>query len=64
MKEMFFDMFRNPSDKELAQRQLEDAKRELLAVRSQAEHARKMTEYYEGVVKRLSKYEQEEVVSL
>ena len=54
MKLKLFDIFRTPSARTLAQRQLEDAERNLLASKSQAEYAHKMAEYYEGMVIRLS----------
>ena len=49
-------LIKNPSSVELAKEDLEIAKRELLAMQSQAEHSAKMVEYYKGVIKRLSEY--------
>ena len=40
MKFKLFDLFRTPSAKELAQRQLQEAERLLLDMHAQAEHAR------------------------
>lgn len=62
MKLKLFDIFRTPSAREIAQRQLEEAERYLLEMHSQAEHATKMAEYYQGIVTRLSAYVQENVV--
>lgn len=58
------DLFRIPSAKELAQRQLQEAERALLDMHSQAEHATKMTEYYQGVVNRLTSYVQENTIQI
>lgn len=59
MKLKLFDLFRTPSAKELAQRQLQEVERLLLDTHSQAEHAQKMAEYYQGVVNRLTAYVQD-----
>lgn len=53
---MFKSLYSHPDSMTLAQRELEDAKRDLLAMQSQAEHAAKMVEYYQGVITRLTKY--------
>ena len=57
---MKFKFLRTPSAVEIAQRDLEEAKRTLLAQQSAAEHATKMVEYYQGVVQRLTHYVQQE----
>lgn len=56
-------LFKAPSAHQLAVRDLEDAKRELLSVQAAAEHQVKMVEYYSGVVTRLTQYIQSESVS-
>ena len=56
----FPKLFRTPSAAEIAQRDLEEAKRILLSQQAAAEHAAKMVEYYQGVVHRLSAYVQQE----
>ena len=53
---MIKKLFTPPSAVTLAQRELENAKRDLLNIRATAEHAAKMVEYYDGVVKRLTSY--------
>ena len=53
---MFKLLFKVPDVITLAQRDLESAKRELLTVQARAEYAAKMVEYYQELVKRLSKY--------
>lgn len=55
-----FNPFHTPSATEIAQRELEEAKRILLAQQAAAEHATKMVEYYQGVVCRLTQYVQQE----
>lgn len=57
----FTQIFKTPDATTLASRDLEEAKRQLLVTQSQAEHAAKMVEYYQGVVARLSNYVQTEV---
>lgn len=52
----FPKLFRTPSAREIAQRDLEEAKRVLLNQQAAAEHAAKMVEYYQGVVQRLTTY--------
>lgn len=56
----FSNIFKTPSAHQIAVRELEDAKRTLLATQAVAEHAAKMVEYYEGIVVRLSTYIQTE----
>lgn len=48
--------FKKPTPKQIAQRDLEDAERQLLLSQSQAEYHNKMSEYYFGIVNRLTKY--------
>lgn len=54
-------LFKTPDATSIASRDLEEAKRNLLAMQATAEHATKMVEYYQGVVQRLSNYVQSEV---
>ena len=54
-------LFKTPDAVTLASLDLEEAKRQLLATQSQAEHSAKMVEYYQGVVTRLSQYVQSEL---
>ena len=56
----FPKLFRTPSAAEIAQRDLEEAKRILLTQQAAAEHAAKMVEYYQGVVQRLTVYVSQE----
>lgn len=53
-------MLRKPTAKEIAARDLEDARRALLRELSAAEYHARMSEYYRGVEKRLSTYLKEE----
>lgn len=59
----FSNLFKVPSAHQLAVRDLENAKRDLLATQAAAEHQAKMVEYYQGVVARLSVYIQTEAQS-
>ena len=52
--------FRKPTAKEIAARDLEDARRHLLQEQAHAEYHAKMAEYYRGVEKRLSTYLKDE----
>jgi len=52
--------FRKPTAKEIAARDLEEARRCLLAEQSKAEYHAKMAEYYRGVIARLSNYLKED----
>ena len=61
MKLPQLNVFRTPSAMEIAQRDLEEAKRALLDQQATAEHAAKMVEYYQGVVTRLSNYVQQDI---
>jgi len=49
-------LFQKPSAKAIAQRDLEECRRQLLASYNAAEYHAKQVEYYTQVVKRLSKY--------
>jgi hypothetical protein len=60
MMHKFLSMFRKPTAKEIAARDLEDARRHLIAEQAQAEYHTKMAEYYRGVEMRLSRYLKEE----
>ena len=53
---IFKRLFGPPSALEIAQKELEDTKRLLLAQRAVAEHSAKMVEYYDGMVRRLAAY--------
>ena len=53
-------IFKTPSAHQIAIRDLEEAKRTLLAQQAAAEHAAKMVEYYQGVVQRLTVYVSQE----
>jgi hypothetical protein len=48
--------FRKPTAKEIAARDLEDARRHLLLEQASAEYHAKMAEYYRGVEERLARY--------
>lgn len=52
----FLNPFRKPSPKELAQRELEEAQRELLAAQSAADYARRMSEYHADRIRRLTAF--------
>ena len=52
----FPNPFKAPSAHQLAVRDLENAKRDLLATQAAAEHQAKMVEYYQGIVSRLTAY--------
>jgi hypothetical protein len=52
--------FRKPTAKEIAARDLEEARRHLLTEQAQAEYHAKMAEYYKGVIGRLSNYLKED----
>jgi hypothetical protein len=49
-------LFRKPTAKELAARDLEDARRSLLQEQARAEYHAKMAEFYRGVEERLNTY--------
>lgn len=48
--------FYKPSPRELAQREMEDAQRELLAAQSAADYARRMSEYHADRIRRLTAF--------
>ncbi len=50
------ETFRRPSAETLALRELEDAKRSLLEALSGAEYAKRMAEYHNDRIKRLTAY--------
>ena len=52
----FIQTFRKPSAASIAQRELEEAQRQALAHRSAAEYHLKLSEYSDGLVKRLTAY--------
>ena len=49
-------LFRKPTAKEIAARDLEDARRHLLQQQAQAEYHAKLAEFYRGVEERLNAY--------
>lgn len=49
-------MVSKPSAAQIAQRQLEDAKRQLLTYQSYTEHSASMVRYYETSIRRLTAY--------
>lgn len=56
MIKAFIEIFRKSSPLELARQELEDAQRDLLHSQSNQEFARRMTEYNQDRIRRLSKY--------
>ena len=56
----FPNPFRKPTAKEIAARDLEEARRHLLAEHAKAEYHARMVEYYRGVEMRLARYLKEE----
>ena len=52
--------FRKPTAKEIAARDLEEARRHLLQEQAQAEYHQKLAEFYKGVIGRLSNYLKED----
>ena len=60
---MFKQIFKVPTALTIASRELENAKRELLASQAAAEHAALTVNYYRGLVTRLSTYIKEESTS-
>ena len=52
--------FRKPTAKEIAARDLEEARRQLLKEQSAAEYHAKMAEYYRNVETRLARFLKEE----
>jgi hypothetical protein len=52
----FIQTFRKPSARTLAQVELEDAQRELLAAQSSAEYASRVAAYHQDRITRLSAY--------
>lgn len=52
----FLNPFRKPTPQQLAERELEDAQRELLAAQSSAEYARRVSEYHADRIKRLTAF--------
>ena len=56
MIDQFKDYFRLPSAKEMAAKELEEAKRRFLEAQSAMEYARRMSDYHADRVKRLTNY--------
>jgi hypothetical protein len=54
------ELFRTPSPKMLAQRELEDAQRQHLNALSAAEYATRLSQYHADRIKRLSAYIKED----
>lgn len=55
MKEIL-DLFRKPSAKVIAQRELEEAQRQLLQAQTAAEYAARLAQYHTDRIRRLSAY--------
>jgi len=53
-----FNIVRLPEPMQLAKRELADAHRQLLSAQSGAEYARRMVEYHQDRIKRLTAYVQ------
>jgi len=49
-------LFMKPDAQAIAQRQLEDARRQLLVYQSQTEYSQQMVKYYQTAIARLSAY--------
>jgi|NOAtaT_7_FD_contig_21_9113525_length_259_multi_4_in_0_out_0_1 hypothetical protein len=49
-------LFVKPTAQTIAQRQLEDAQRQLLVYQSQTEYSQQMVKYYQTAITRLSAY--------
>ena len=58
----FLNPFRKPSPKELAQRELEEAQRQLLQAQTNADYSRRMVEYHADRIKRLTAFLKKEGV--
>ena len=56
MKEFLFSLLRVPTADIMAVRELEEAKRELLRSQSAQDYAKRMVEYHQDRVKRLTAY--------
>jgi predicted outer membrane protein len=56
MKEFLFSLLRVPTADVMAVRELEEAKRDLLRSQSAQDYAKRMVEYHQDRVKRLSAY--------
>lgn len=56
MKEMITGLFRTPSASVLAQKELEQAERDLLQAQSACEYAQKMADYHAKRITRLRAY--------
>jgi len=50
------DVFRKPTAQQIAERDLEEARRQLLKAQSHAEYWRRMADYYSDTIKRLEAY--------
>jgi hypothetical protein len=60
MKEYIFSLLRVPTADMLAVKELEEAKRELLRSQSAQDYAKRMVEYHQDRVKRLTAYTSKE----
>lgn len=56
MKEFLFSLLRVPTADVMAVRELEEAKRDLLRSQSAQDYAKRMVEYHQDRVKRLTAY--------
>lgn len=54
------ELFRKPSARVIAQRELEDAQREYLVAQSTTEYAKQLAQYHLERIKRLTAYVQKE----
>lgn len=54
------EIFRKPSAKSIAQRELEEAQRQLLQAQTAAEYAIRLAQYHTDRIKRLSAYVKED----
>jgi hypothetical protein len=60
MLDLIKDYFRLPSAKEIAAKELESAQRKLLDALSAQEYARRMADYHQDRIKRLTAYLKDE----
>ncbi len=56
MIKQFLETFRKPSARVIAQRELEDAERELLATQTASEYAKNLVQYHQQRIQRLKTY--------
>ena len=56
----FLNLFRLPAPMQIAERELAEAQRQLLSAQSGAEYARRMVEYHQDRIKRLTAFVRKE----